>query len=272
LINILLIGDIVGRPGREIVKKHLLKVKEEYEIDLVVANGENVSHGFGITIKNAHEMLDGGVDIFTSGNHIWDKKEMIEAIDSLPILRPINYPASTNGKGVKVVEIKGKKVAIISAMGHYTMPMCDNPFLIVPNEVKRLKDEGAEIIIIDFHAEATSEKETLFHMLKDDVDIFFGTHTHVGTDDMRIENGSFYVTDIGLSGCRDGVIGMDKASPIKRFTTALPASFDVPKRCKKIFQAIVVRLEEEKVTEAFKLKSYSLDKSPKITQNAFNEM
>ncbi len=255
-MRISFIGDIIGKPGREMLKKYLSFLKEKYKIDLIIANGENTSHGFGLSQKNANELLSYGVDFITGGNHIWDKKDIIPFLDILPIIRPINYPQGTPGMGLRYAIVGDEKLAIINLMGYFTMPMVENPFLYIQKVVNDLDAKGIRNIFIDFHAEATSEKATLLSMLKGKVSAICGTHTHVGTDDMVIDEGTFFVSDVGLTGCRDGIIGMDKKAPIQRFTTALSSSFDIPKSCKKIFQAIIMDIKEGKCQNAFKIKKY----------------
>jgi metallophosphoesterase (TIGR00282 family) len=193
----------------------------------------------------------------TGGNHSWDKREIFQLFDLYPIVRPINYPDSSPGRGVLEVEILGRRVAIISVMGHYTMPMADNPFIKIDKVVKKLQEDGIRHIIVDIHAEATSEKLAMLHIIKDRVSALFGTHTHVGTDDLVIVDGCCYVTDVGLTGCRDQVIGMDKEIPIKRFMTGLGGHFDIPKKCQEIFQLVWFELDGEgRVTKAEKIKIY----------------
>jgi metallophosphoesterase (TIGR00282 family) len=256
-MRIAFIGDIVGRPGRVMVEKYLKRVKDKYKIDFVIANYENVSHGFGMTKRNCEELMSYGVDAMTGGNHSWDKKEIFLMFDTYPIIRPINYPDTTVGKGILKTKILGKDVAIISVMGHYTMPIADNPFIKIDKTLTELRDEGIKHIIIDIHAEATSEKLAMLHIIKDRTSALFGTHTHVGTDDLIIADGCCYVTDVGLTGCRDQVIGMDKKIPIKRFMTGIGGHFDIPKKCQKIFQFIIFDLDNEgRATKAKKIKIY----------------
>ena len=258
------IGDIVGRPGREMLSKYLQNIKKEYKIDFVIANYENVSHGFGMTKKSCKEIMDYGVDAMTGGNHSWDKKEIFELFDKYPIVRPINYPDTSPGRGLIEVDILGNQVAIISVMGSYTMPMSDNPFIKMDRVVKKLNEHGIKHIIVDIHAEATSEKLAMFHVIKDKVSALFGTHTHIGTDDLIIADGCCYVTDVGLTGCRDQIIGVDKAIPIKRFMTGIGGHFDIPKECQKIFQLIIFELDENgRTIEAEKLKIYDNAESVK---------
>lgn len=255
-MKILYFADLVGRPGRTILKHHLDCIKKEYEIDFTIVNGENASHGFGCTKKNAKELFSTGVDLLTGGNHSWDKKEIVDFIDEANILRPINYPASTAGRGEMRFEIDGEILVVINLMGHFTMPMVDNPFTMIKNRVDELNAEGITNIFIDFHAEATSEKRALFALLKGKVSGICGSHTHVGTDDLVVEDGTFYVTDVGLSGCRDNVIGMDIKEPLDRFLTSISSKFDVPKECKRILQGVVIEIEEGKCVKAFKIKAY----------------
>ncbi len=248
------IGDIVGKPGRKIVKRYLKEIKEELKLDLVIANYENASHGFGLTLKNAKELFESGIDLMTGGNHTWDKKEIFPLLEEMPLLRPLNYPEGVPGKGVWIFE--ELDLAVLNVMGHYSMPMVENPFIRAQRAVDDLKEQGVCNIVIDFHAEATSEKRAMFIMLKNKITAMVGTHTHVGTDDLIIEDGCGYVTDIGLSGCRDNVIGMDSKVPIKRFLTGLPGRFEVPDRCRTILQMVVFELDGGKCEEAFKIKAY----------------
>ena len=260
-MNIAFIGDIVGKPGREMIGKHLPKLKNEYQLDLVIANYENASHGFGLTRKNCDELLGYGIDVMTGGNHSWDKKEIFELYMTHPLIRPINYPDSGAGEGLIKVKVLGHEVAVINVMGNYTMPMADNPFIKIDKAVERLKEEGIKHIIVDIHAEATSEKLAMLHILKERVSAIFGTHTHVGTDDLIVVDGCCYVTDVGLTGCRDGVIGMDKKIPIQRFMTSVGGHFDIPKKCQTILQIIIFELDEQgRGVSAKKLKIYDRGK------------
>ncbi len=256
-MRVAFIGDIVGKPGRDMLKTHLQKMKIEYQLDLVIANYENASHGFGLTKKNCEELLDYGIDVMTGGNHSWDKKDIFELYKTKPLIRPINYPDNSPGKGLIEIDILGNSVAIINVMGNYTMPMVDNPFIIVDKVVDELKDRGIKHIIIDIHAEATSEKITMMHIVKDRVSAIFGTHTHVGTDDLSIINGCCYLSDVGLTGCRDGVIGMDKEIPIRRSLTGVGGHFNIPKKCQSIFQLVIFELNKDgRATSAKKIKIY----------------
>jgi len=259
------IGDIVGKPGRDMIGKYLPKLKDKYKLDLVIANYENASHGFGLTKKNCEELLGYGVDVMTGGNHSWDKKEVFELYKTKPLIRPINYPDSSPGKGLIEVEVLGKLVAVINVMGNYTMPMCDNPFVKVDKVVNDLVSKGIKHIIVDIHAEATSEKLTMMHILKDRVSAIFGTHTHVGTDDLSIIDGCCYISDVGLTGCRDGVIGMDKQIPIQRFMTGVGGHFNIPKKCQEILQIVIFELDNNgRSINAKKIKIYDNSETIKL--------
>jgi len=259
-MKIAFIGDIVGRPGREMLKKYLAKIKKEYEIDFVIANYENASHGFGLTPKNADEILSYGVDCMTGGNHSWDKKEISKLFDTYPILRPYNYPDGVEGTGCKVFEVAGEDLAVVNIMGHYGMPYADNAFRGAKEIVKLLQEDGVKNIFIDFHAEATSEKRAMMMMLKGQVSGIVGTHTHVSTDDLQIVDGTLYLSDIGLTGCRDNVIGMDSKVPIKQFLTGMKGHYDIPKKCKKILQMLVLELDDGRCVNGMKLKYFDNDK------------
>ena len=269
-MRVLYFADIVGRPGRNIFKEHIKDIKKDFSIDFVVANVENASHGFGITKKNAKELFLHDIDVMTGGNHSFDKKEIVDMMDEFPILRPLNYPKVAPGRGVGVYKVMDEKIAVLNLMGYYGMPMVDNPFTRIKEEVKKLKDDGVKNIFIDFHAEATSEKRALFAMLKGEVSVIVGSHTHVGSDDLVVEDGTFYVSDVGLTGCRDNVIGMDIKEPLDRFLIGVSSKFDVPNRCKKILQAVVVDIKKGRVIEAFKIKAYDEEKVF-ISQEAFFE-
>ena len=259
-MKILYLADVVGKPGRGMIKHHLKTIKQKHNIDLVIINAENASHGFGVSIKNSKELFAMGIDMMTGGNHSWDKKDILPTLDFEPILRPLNYPSIAPGTGVGYLSVGDEKLAVINLMGHFTMPMVDNPFTMIVAEVERLQNEGYKNIFIDMHAEATSEKRALMMMLQGKVSAICGSHTHIGTDDLEINKGTFYVTDVGLTGCRDGVIGMDKKQPMERFLTSISSKFDVPNSCKKILQGVVFELEDGKCIEAFKIKAYDYEK------------
>ncbi len=247
-----------------------MRLKQEHFIDFMIVNYENASHGFGLTQKNCIELLGYGIDMMTGGNHSFDKKEILTLFDSYPLIRPMNYPQATPGKGIYQTTILGNKVAILNLMGHYTMPLVDNPFTMIISVVASLKAQGIKHIIVDMHAEASSEKQALLHMLKEDVSAILGTHTHVATDDLQVVDGCCYVTDVGMTGCRDGVIGMDNEVPMKRFLTGLGGHFNVPDTCKTLLQMVVFELDDQgRCIDAEKIKIY--DDKPKIVTKAWME-
>jgi len=262
-LKLLFIGDIVGKPGRVMVKHHLPKIKKKYNIDFVVANYENASHGFGITPKNYKELKNTGIDVMTGGNHSFDKKEIFPLLENEPILRPLNMYEELPGKGIFINE--DKKIAIISLMGDFAMPRFDNPFRIIEKSFQGLEDY---VKFVDFHAEATAEKRAMFLMLKKKISALVGTHTHIGTDDLIIDNEVGYLTDIGLTGCFDNVIGMSEIEPLERCKTGFSKKYDVVDNCKKIFQAVVFEFEGTKCIEAFKIKAYDFEEEF-ISQKAF---
>jgi metallophosphoesterase (TIGR00282 family) len=255
-MRIAFIGDIVGSPGRDMLKQYLLKLKEEEKIDFVIANYENASHGFGLTSKNANELFSYGVDVMSGGNHSWDKKEVVELFDTHEILRPHNYPQEVKGTGCKVYDVGGEKLGVLNLMGHFSMPYCDNAFRCAEQTISLLHEQEVSNIFIDFHAEATSEKRAMMMLLQGKVSGIIGTHTHVATDDFQIANGTAYMTDIGLTGCRDNVIGMDAKVPLKQFLTGMKGHYEIPKKCKKILQIAVMDFNDGKCSSAFKLKIF----------------
>ncbi|MCP4969775.1 MAG: TIGR00282 family metallophosphoesterase [Arcobacter sp.] len=274
-MRIAFIGDIVGRPGRKIIKEYLPKIRDEYNIDFVIANAENASHGFGLTVKNCDELLKSGIDLITGGNHSFDKKkEMFVLLETGNVLRPDNYPPGIPGSGIKVVDIttsenKKEKLAIINLMGQFAMPTVENPFNWAVKLVEELKEQNIKNIFIDFHAEATSEKRIIFMMLKGAVSAICGTHTHIGTDDLQILDNTAYLTDIGLTGCRDNVIGMNDKIPIQKARTGLGGHFEVPNSCKAILQIMVIDIEDGKAVKSFKLKKLC-DRKELIITDAIN--
>ena len=229
-LKIIFFGDMVGRPGRYALRDFLYS--DEYKsspADFVIANVENASHGFGLTEKNYNDISEYGVDCMTSGNHIWDKKEIFNYInDAHKLVRPFNYPNGTPGFGSRVFELaNGIKIAVINALGRVFMSPVEAPWTVVANEIKRLK-EITPIVIVDFHAEATAEKICFAKLCSElGVSTFFGTHTHVQTADEQILNGMGYITDVGFCGTRDSVIGMEYKTSLNRFTTVIPERYDV---------------------------------------------
>lgn len=227
-MNILVIGDIVGAPGMEAIQKHISKLKEQYKIDFTIANGENSADGMGITHKILKDLYAIGTDVVTLGNHTWGKKEIFNFIDDEErLIRPANYAQGLQGKGSTIVNCKGKKVGVINLIGRVEMGgSFDSPFEVADKEINKLKENGADIIIIDFHAEATAEKKALAYYLKDKVNILFGTHTHVQTADETIyDTGMGYITDVGMTGPKDSIIGMAPEVALKRFLTQIPERY-----------------------------------------------
>ncbi len=230
-IKILFIGDIVGRPGREIVKKFLgeMKASAENDVDFVIANVENASHGFGLTEKNHNELAQAGIDCFTSGNHIWDKKEIFNYIEkSDRLIRPANYPKGTPGVGYRIFDVNGVKVAVINLLGRTFMSAVDSPWAFIEDEIEKIKTE-AQIVIVDYHAEATAEKICFGRFCSEKgIGAVLGTHTHVQTADEKIiDSRTAYISDAGFCGTCDSVIGMAYESSLKRLVTGLPERFDV---------------------------------------------
>jgi metallophosphoesterase (TIGR00282 family) len=230
VVRCLLIGDIIGKPGREATYHLLPSLRTELDLDMVVANGENIAAGAGLTPRLAEELLDGGIDVITSGNHIWDKREIYDYLDSdRPVLRPINYPDDAPGRGWTIHQTDaGVEVAIINAMGRVFMNQLDSPF----TRLDALLDEAAEplpaVRIVDFHCEITSEKNAMGWYLDGRVSAVVGTHTHVPTADARIlPKGTAYLSDIGMTGPRDSIIGMKVETVLPRFTSHLPTRFEV---------------------------------------------
>lgn len=227
-MRILAVGDIVGNSGVNKLKAELQSIKDEFSIDFVIVNAENAAEGMGLTVKNYNDIISAGTDCITMGNHTWGKKEIFQIIDEPKLLRPINYPEGVCGKGYNIFECNGKKIAVINAMGRAEINVqTENPFI----QVKKLVDEikaKVDIIILDFHAEATAEKQAMGYYLDGDVTVIFGTHTHVQTADEKIlKKGTAYISDIGMTGPMDSVLGMDKDAALKRFLTALPEKYRV---------------------------------------------
>src|SRR5512145_146826 len=245
-MNILLIGDVVGSPGRTILAKALPAVFRKYEIDYCVANVENAAGGFGVTKEVCDELLDAGVDCLTSGNHIWDKKEILGVIDLIPqLLRPLNYPERQPGRGSHVGKGKrsGVPVATLNLSGRVFMNgAMDDPFKLGLAEVERLRKE-AKVIVVDMHGEATSEKTAMGHFLDGRVSAVVGTHTHVPTCDHRVlPKGTAYCTDLGMTGPYDSVIGVEKEAIVLRFLTGMPGRFETAKGDPR-FAAVIVEAD-----------------------------
>lgn len=241
-MKILFVGDIVGRPGREYLMRNLQRLLDTEKIDFSIANAENSAGGMGITRKVAEEIFSSGVDVITLGNHVWARKEVKEIIEHPYVLRPANYPQVSPGKGFGIYERKGRKICVVNLMGRVYMPLIDCPFQTI-DEI--LKEMDTKIIIVDFHAEITSEKQAMGWYLNGKVSALIGTHTHVQTADERIlSQGTAYITDCGMVGPMDGVIGMDKDIVIKKYLTGIPQRFE-PAKGAVIFNSVLIDIDEE---------------------------
>ena len=228
-MRLLFIGDIVARPGRDLLKRGLKALVRAHDIDVVLANIENAAGGAGVTREITDEVLALGVHALTSGNHIWDKREVMQFIDDEPrLLRPANYPSGAPGAGSLLIDApNGVRVGVVNVMGRIFLANIDDPFAIAAREITRLRDGGARIILVDFHGEATSEKIAFGWHFDGAVTAIVGTHTHVQTADERIlPGGTAYITDVGMTGPHDGVIGMERTAVIARFVTGLPARME----------------------------------------------
>lgn len=229
MINVLMVGDIVGNNGIKVVKELLPSLIEEYDVDFVIANGENAAGGNGITYDIVDELFSFNIQVITMGNHVWDKKEIINFIDSEPrLIRPANYPPGTPGKGYIIYELtEDIQIAVINLAGIVFLQSLQSPFLMVDNLIKEIKDI-TPLIIVDFHGEATSEKVAMGYYLDGKVTGVLGTHTHVQTADERIlPKGTAYITDVGMTGPRDSILGVKKELVIKKFLSQMPVRFEV---------------------------------------------
>ena len=269
-IKVLFFGDITGRQGRTAIKSYIKSLKEKP--DFIIANIENASHGFGLTKKNYEDLSASGIDCFTSGNHIWDKKDIFDYIDSAEkLIRPINYPSGTKGDGCRVFDINGHKLAVINALGRVFMPPIDSPWEVVINEIEKLKEDGINSIFIDFHAEATAEKicfaKYLAAKFNDDnlavIKAFVGTHTHVQTADEKIYKGMAYITDAGFCGADDSVIGMEFSTSFKRLSTSIPERYEIAETSVACINGVEILIEGNFATQ---IKRINL-----ITDNSNNE-
>ena len=242
-MKVLVIGDVMGKPGRDAMKEFLDKKKNEY--DFVIVNGENAAAGFGITPKIADEFFELGVDVITSGNHIWDKKELYSYLnENQNILRPLNYPKGVPGFGYTIKQNRnGDKIAVINIQGRVFMPEVDSPFDRIEEVLEEIKKE-TDTIIVDFHAEATSEKMAMGWYLDGKVSAVVGTHTHIQTADERIlTKGTGYITDLGMVGPWNSILGVEKEIIINKFITALPTKFNLAKG-PNVFSAVVLKVDE----------------------------
>jgi metallophosphoesterase (TIGR00282 family) len=244
-LTVICVGDIFGEPGRRAVQALLPKLRKQHDADLAIVNVENAAAGFGVTPQIARGVLEHGADVMTSGNHIWDKKEIIEYIakENL-LLRPANFPAGTPGAGSIVVKAGPHKVGVLNLMGRVFLPNLDCPFRKADEEIERLRQETS-IVVVDMHCEATSESQAMGWYLDGRVSAVVGTHRHVQTADERIlPNGTAYITDLGMTGPTNSIIGVDPALALQRFLTQMPNRFE-PAKGPAALSGAVIRIDPE---------------------------
>lgn len=244
-MRIMMVGDVFGRSGRRTFQKYTRQLKQQKQIDMVVVNGENSAGGKGITRRSLDELYTAGADVVTSGNHIWDKKDVLEFIDREPfLLRPANYPEGAPGKGYCLYPFKAKNVAVINLSGRALMPPMDCPFQKIEDILREIKRE-ADIILLDFHAETTSEKMTMGWYLDGRVNGVVGTHTHIQTaDDRMLPNGTAYITDLGMVGPWNSTLGVKKDIILRKFLTGMPCRFDVEEEGPMVYCAVILTIDD----------------------------
>ena len=243
-MKILTVGDLVGKTGVYMLKNNLPKLIKENNIDFVIVNAENAADGMGLVEKQYKDILSSGTNVVTMGNHTWGKKDIFNFIEDEHIVRPANYPEGNPGKGYRIFKCNNKSIAVINLLGRVTMPvLTENPFLKSKQIIEKIKNE-VDLIFIDIHAEASAEKKALYYYLDGKVTAIFGTHTHVQTADEEIsKNGTGYITDIGMTGPKNSIIGMDIKASIKRFETALPEKYKVAEG-EGMLNACIFEIEE----------------------------
>ena len=244
-MKILAVGDLVGTSGINELKRRLPEIIKNENIDFVIVNGENSAEGMGMTEKNFKDILSQKVDVITMGNHTWGKKDIFKFIDHPKLIRPANYPKGVVGKGYNIFECNNKKIAVINLIGRVDINiLSENPFIIVKDIIENIKN-SVDIIIVDFHAEATAEKIAMGYFLDGKVTAIFGTHTHVQTADEKVlPKGTGYITDIGMTGPKNSVIGMDILASLKRFETTLPEKYKIAEgEC--IFNGVIFEINDE---------------------------
>lgn len=247
MTNLLFIGDIVGRPGRDLLRHGLAALASHHNVDLIIANVENAAAGHGITPDIANDLFEYGVHVMTGGNHTWDKKEIFPYIAKQPrMIRPANYPEGAPGLGRYVARAEnGVMVGVVNAMGRVFMTPLDDPFRVVLEQIDLVKADGAQIVFVDFHAEATSEKVAMGWHLDGKVAAVVGTHTHVQTaDDRVLPKGTAYITDVGMTGPHDSVIGVDRLAIVHRFLSAMPQRFETATENPRL-NGVVVQADEQ---------------------------
>lgn len=230
-MKILAVGDLIGNSGIQELKKQIKQIEQNEQIDFTIVNGENVAEGMGITTKNFNDILALNIDVITMGNHTWGKKDIFQFIDHPKLIRPANYPKGVVGKGFGIYECQGRKIAVINLIGRVDINvLSENPFITVKEIIEEIEDK-VDMIFVDFHAEATAEKIAMGYYLDGKVTAVFGTHTHVQTADEKIlPEGTGYITDIGMTGPKNSVIGMDISASLKRFETTLPERYKIANR------------------------------------------
>jgi metallophosphoesterase (TIGR00282 family) len=259
-MRLLFIGDIVGRPGREMLANWLPKLKQKYQPHVILLNGENSAGGKGLSKKVTRFFYEHGINGITLGNHAWDNKEIFELIqEDTKIIRPANYPEGTPGKGYTYIRHNDVEIGVINLMGRTFLPPLDCPFRTADRILEEMR-KRTKIILVDFHAEATAEKQALGWYLDGKVSVVVGTHTHVQTADERIlPNGTAYITDVGMVGPADGILGMSREAVLRRFLTQLPVRFEVEQEGKSILNAVIVDIQREtgKALKIFRIQADS---------------
>lgn len=245
-MRVMLVGDVIGRPGRRAFRETVQKLRREKNIDVVIVNGENSAAGKGLTRTSLDELYSGGADIVTTGNHVWDKKDVMDFIEEEPFLiRPANYPEGTPGKGYCIYPFKAKTIGVMNLSGRTFMPALDCPFQKVDEILKEIQDQ-CDIIFLDFHAETTSEKMAMGWYLDGRVAGVVGTHTHIQTADARLlSHGTAYITDLGMVGPWNSVLGVKTDKIIYKFTTGMPVRFEVEDEGPQVFSALVVEIDDK---------------------------
>ncbi len=261
-IKIIFLGDIVGKIGREAVKEVLPQLRQKYTPDLIIANAENLAHGKGVTIKTIQEMLDCGIDCFTSGNHIWSNPEIFEIFSNkkIPLIRPANYPEENPGTGAIVITVGPYQILLVNLMGqaffseNFSSPIKKLNEILAENSLSK-----PSAIIVDIHAEATSEKQVLAHYFDGKVSAIVGTHTHVQTADERIlQNGTAFITDVGMCGFSDGSLGVELSAPTQKMLTQIPTSFNIPEQgsCQVNGVFVIIKPENGKATKIERIQEF----------------
>ncbi|CAM5183316.1 Metallophosphoesterase OS=Ureibacillus acetophenoni OX=614649 GN=SAMN05877842_104112 PE=4 SV=1 [Ureibacillus acetophenoni] len=245
-MKVIFIGDIVGSIGRDAVEKYLPRLKKKYQPDVVIANGENAAAGRGITYSIYQQLLQAGVDVITMGNHTWDNKDIFEFIDDADyLIRPANFSKEAPGKGMVQIEKNGVILSVINLHGRVFLPPHDDPFAVADELVEEARKKSP-LVFVDFHAEVTSEKIALGWHLDGRVSAVVGTHTHVQTADARIyPGGTAYITDVGMTGPYDEILGMTKESVIYKFQTNMPSRFEVPKKGREVLSGFFVNIDDK---------------------------